>query len=105
MTAPEPPDLRRLDERLTAAKAQEKRGQRRTDNQGMGVGFRIAVELLSAIVIGALAGLGLDRWLGTGPWLLILFFLLGSAAGFLNVIRVSRSMDVERRKKKIEPEA
>jgi ATP synthase protein I len=29
----------------------------------------------------------LDKWLGTFPWLFILFFLLGSAAGMLNIVR------------------
>ena len=30
----------------------------------------------------------LDRWLGTGPWLLLVFFLLGAVAGIVNVYRV-----------------
>jgi ATP synthase protein I len=34
-------------------------------------------------------GLGLVWWLGTGPWFLVLFFLLGSAAAILNVYRTA----------------
>ncbi|MEZ5648451.1 MAG: AtpZ/AtpI family protein [Alphaproteobacteria bacterium] len=104
MTKPEPPDLRRLGKRLKAAKASERSAPSRQTDQGMGIGLRIAVELLSAVVVGTLIGLGLDRWLGTRPWLLILFFLLGSMAGFLNVIRVSRRIDAEHGKGKTKPE-
>ena len=30
----------------------------------------------------------LDRWLGTWPWLFLLMFVMGSAAGILNVYRL-----------------
>jgi F0F1-type ATP synthase assembly protein I len=49
------------------------------------VGFSFVL----AIVIGAAAGYFLDRWLGTSPWLFFLFFLLGLAAGILNVYRTA----------------
>lgn len=52
-----------------------------------GVGFRVGVELFSALLVGILIGWSLDRWLGTSPWLLVLFFFVGSAAGVLNVFR------------------
>ncbi len=39
-------------------------------------------------MIGLGAGYLLDRWLGTRPWLLLLFFLFGVSAGFLNLYRV-----------------
>lgn len=55
---------------------------------GIGMGFRIGVEVVSALVVGALIGLALDRWLGTAPWFVILFFLLGSGAGVMNVYRI-----------------
>lgn len=49
------------------------------------VGFSFVL----AIVMGAAAGYYLDRWLGTSPWLFFLFFLLGLAAGILNVYRTA----------------
>jgi ATP synthase protein I len=49
------------------------------------VGFSFVL----AIVIGAAAGYFLDRWLGTSPWLFFLFFVLGLAAGILNVYRTA----------------
>ncbi|MBW8271407.1 AtpZ/AtpI family protein [Caldovatus aquaticus] len=53
-----------------------------------GIGFRVGVELVSALAVGLAIGWALDRWLGTGPWLLMLFVVLGVAAGVLNVYRV-----------------
>lgn len=54
----------------------------------MGVGLRVGVELVAALVVGTAIGWGLDRWLGTTPWLLALFVLLGGAAGIANVWRL-----------------
>ncbi len=53
-----------------------------------GIGFRAGVEVVSALVVGVVIGLLLDRWLGTWPWLFLLFFVFGSAAGILNVYRM-----------------
>jgi ATP synthase protein I len=53
-----------------------------------GIGFRAGVEVVSALVVGVVIGLLLDRWLGTKPWLFLLFFVAGSAAGILNVYRL-----------------
>ena len=60
------------------------------------MGMRIAVEIAAAIGVGTAIGIGLDRWLGTSPWLLIVFFLLGTAAAFLNVYRVAQELDRQR---------
>ena len=42
-----------------------------------------------ALAVGALIGWLLDRWLGISPWGLIVFLLLGFAAGVLNVMRAA----------------
>lgn len=60
-------------------------------NQGMspwGIGTRVGVELVSALVVAVAIGWALDRWLGTRPVFLALFVLLGGAAGVLNVWRM-----------------
>lgn len=59
----------------------------------MGTAFRLSADLVSAVVAGAGLGWGLDWLLGTGPWLLLLFFFLGVAAGILNVIRTANAMN------------
>jgi ATP synthase protein I len=47
----------------------------------------VGLSLVAATAIGLLIGYGLDKWLGTGPWLTMMFVLLGIAAGFLNLFR------------------
>jgi ATP synthase protein I len=53
----------------------------------LGLAFRIAVELVAALAVGLGIGWAIDRWLGTRPWGLVVFFFLGAAAGMLNVYR------------------
>ena len=52
------------------------------------IGMRAGVEVVSALIAGAGLGWLLDRWLGTFPWLFMVFFLVGGAAGVLNVYRL-----------------
>jgi ATP synthase protein I len=54
----------------------------------MGIGVRVGVELVAAMAVAVAIGWGLDRWLGTTPWLVGLFVLLGGAAGVANVWRL-----------------
>ena len=53
------------------------------------LGFRVLVEFVSAIVVGALIGWQIDKWMHTGPILLILFLLLGMAAGMVNIYKIA----------------
>ncbi len=56
---------------------------------GMGLGMRMATDMVVATLIGVGMGYYLDQWLGTRPWMLLLFFLFGSVAGFRAVYRVA----------------
>ena len=49
--------------------------------------FQLSAELVAAIFVGVLLGYLLDRFLGTTPWGMIVFLLLGFVAGVLNVMR------------------
>ncbi len=51
--------------------------------------FRVAVELVSALIVGAIIGWSLDQWLDTRPWIMLVFVVLGGAAGVLNVYRLA----------------
>ena len=89
--SPPPPDTD-FDQRLREAVARRagsgKNGRRGAQDQsGLGFALRIASELVAGLGVGVGIGLVLDWWLGTKPWLLIVFFFLGSAAGMLNVYR------------------
>jgi ATP synthase protein I len=63
--------------------------------RGMAYGMRMAAELVAAVIVGGGIGWGLDRWLGSTPWLFLLFFVLGFAAGVLNVVRAYEKMQKE----------
>jgi ATP synthase protein I len=82
-----------LHERLKQARAREglesgPDGQKGLPKSPWGFGLRAGVEVVSALVVGIGIGWVLDRWLGTWPWLFLVFFVLGSVAGVLNVYRL-----------------
>ncbi len=54
------------------------------------LGFRIAIELLSALVVGTGLGYVLDMFFSSKPWMMVVFLLFGGAAGVLNVYRLSK---------------
>ena len=100
--------LKALDRRLEAAKSRHGRpgaGRSSAGSEGMGAGMRIAVELVAAVLVGTGIGIALDKWLGTQPWLLILFFLLGCAAAFRNVYRAAQEIERQAKERKAAEEA
>lgn len=54
---------------------------------GFGQALRLSSEFIAGIAVGAGLGWLIDRMAGTSPWGLIIFLLLGFAAGVLNVLR------------------
>ncbi|MBL6958528.1 MAG: AtpZ/AtpI family protein [Rhodospirillales bacterium] len=64
----------------------------RAPASGFGQAFRIGTELVAALIIGVGAGYLLDQWLETTPWMMVIFFFLGAAAGILNVYRAAAQM-------------
>jgi len=83
--------LQRLGEGLARQRGDETANvtgeERATTASGYAKGFRLSSELVAGVVVGAGIGWLLDRWLGIAPWGLIVFLLLGFAAGVLNVMR------------------
>ena len=61
----------------------------------MGNAFKLGTELVAAVAVGTIIGFILDSWFDTKPWLIIIFFFLGAAAGMLNVIRTANQMQKE----------
>ena len=85
--------LKRLGERLrqhTGRPVEKSPGASSTaDPSAMARGFRLSTELVAGVLVGAALGWLLDRWLGISPWGLMVFLLLGFAAGVLNVMRAA----------------
>ena len=84
--------------RLKIAKSKiEKEVQSDSEKRGsfMGSAFKLGTELVAAVAVGTIIGFILDSWFDTKPWLIIIFFFLGAAAGMLNVIRTANRMQKE----------
>ncbi|MEO5338508.1 MAG: AtpZ/AtpI family protein [Magnetospirillum sp. WYHS-4] len=72
------------------AEAPEGRGPAlKVSMTGFGMAFRIGTEMVAALGLGVAIGILLDRWLGTSPGFLVVFFFLGAGAGALNVYRAA----------------
>ena len=82
--------------RLKIAKKQfiDKDKMKNEDKRGMFMGsaFRLGTELVAAAVVGTIIGFILDNWFGTKPWLILIFFFVGVAAGILNVVKTAKKM-------------
>lgn len=52
----------------------------------------VGIAFVLAVGIGFLVGYALDRWLGTAPIFIIVFFFAGVAAGILNVVRTANAV-------------
>ena len=61
----------------------------------MGTAFKLGTELVAAVGVGTIIGFILDNWFGSKPWLIIIFFFLGAAAGLMNVIKAANRMQKE----------
>ena len=59
------------------------------DTSALARGFRLSAEFVAGILVGAAIGWVLDRWLGISPFGMIVFLLLGFAAGVLNLMRAA----------------
>lgn len=62
------------------------------DRSALSQGLRIASEFVASILVGGIIGWQLDKWLNTSPVLLIIFFLLGTAAGLRSVMRAANAL-------------
>ena len=84
--------------RLKIAKLKiKKQVQSDSEKRGsfMGSAFKLGTELVAAVAVGTIIGFILDNWFDTKPWLIIIFFFLGAAAGMLNVLRTATRMQKE----------
>lgn len=92
-----PEDIKQLDKKIEELRRKEaavRRDKPKTDaGRASRIGFRIGVELLSAVIVGAALGYLADQLLGTRPWCLAVFLFFGGAAGILNVYRLAKQED------------
>ena len=89
--------LARLEERLAAAKkAQEPKPRADEHYSQAQLAWRMVIELVAGLGIGFGIGYGLDSLLGTLPFLLVLFTLLGLAAGVKTMLRSAQEIQAQK---------
>ena len=71
----------------------DKKKKNTQKKEGAGFGFKISTEIVAAMVVGVVIGLIVDNYFETKPFGLIIFFILGAFAGFLNIYRVMRRIE------------
>ena len=62
------------------------------NSSSFGTAFKLSTELVSAVAVGTIIGFILDTTFDTKPWLILIFFFVGVAAGIINVIRSAKNM-------------
>ncbi len=65
------------------------RQDRRALFRELGKYSALGLELAIAVVIGLAIGYYLDKWLGTGPWMTVVWIGIGFAAGVRSLYRAA----------------
>ena len=89
-------NLKEISTRLKITKNNIKKvnGKNRGSNAAyLGKALKISTELIASVVFGTTIGFLLDSWFDTKPLLIICFFIMGVAAGILNVFRSAKKMN------------
>ncbi len=84
-----------LSARLKIAKKKANKNSLNNDKKNtssLGAALKLSTEMVAAVFVGSIIGFILDNWFDSKPWLTIIFFFVGAAAGILNVIRSAKLM-------------
>ena len=100
MTSQDPDRLRELGQKLDEVQRRTAGGPQGPPPSQLGIAGRFATELVASLVVGGGLGWGLDWLCGhfgfhTRPVFLIVFLLLGMAAGIRNVMRAATEINAE----------
>jgi len=107
MTSREPDRLRELGQKLDDVQRRNASGSKGPPPSQLGIAGRFATELVASLIAGGGLGWGLD-WLcshfgfHTKPVFLIVFFVLGAAAGIRNVMRAANEINAKMASKDLE---
>ena len=88
-------NLKEISTRLEIAKKNIRdfqKDSKRSNASSLGKALKISTELVAAVVVGSTIGFLLDSWFDTKPLLIICFFIMGVAAGILNVFKSAKKM-------------
>ena len=88
-------NLKEISTRLKIAKKNIKDIKKKNGSSNaasLGKALKISTELVASVVVGSTIGFLLDSWFDTKPLLIICFFIMGVAAGILNVFKSAKKM-------------
>ena len=85
--------LEDLKKEIDFLKQNKETNSKSKQGRGASFGFKISTEIVAALAVGVGIGLIVDNYFNTRPFGLIIFFILGAFAGFLNVYRVMRRIE------------
>ena len=60
-----------------------------SSSAGLAMAFRLGSEFVAGVLVGAAIGWGIDQMFGVAPWGILVFTLVGFAAGVINMMRAS----------------
>ena len=70
--------------------------RRRVEGEARGAAYgnalKLATEMIAGVAVGGFIGWALDRLFGSAPLLMVVFLILGAAAGIMNVVRAAKEM-------------
>ena len=87
--------IKEITTRLEIAKKNINNNQKNNKSSNaasLGKALKISTELVAAVVVGSTIGFLLDNWFDTKPLFTICFFIMGVAAGILNVFKSAKKM-------------
>ena len=88
------PSMEKLNSRIREArKARDDVQGSSLSPVGLASAWRLTTEMFAAILVGGGLGWLIDRWLGTQPWLMLVFLGIGVLAGMLNAYRTARRFE------------
>ena len=88
-----PEDKFKVRLRIAKNKVKNLKDKSKTEpKSSIGQAFKMSTELVSAVVVGTIIGFILDKWFGTKPWLILIFFFVGVIAGIMNVIKSAKKL-------------
>ena len=88
------PSMEKLNSRIgEARKARDNVQGSSLSPVGLASAWRLTTEMFAAILVGGGLGWLIDRWLGTQPWIMLLFLGIGFSAGMLNAYRSARRFE------------
>ena len=87
--------LKDFGKKLETLKLSNKKIKKKNSFKDLGIFLKSGVELVSAIIIALVIGIFLDNYFQSKPIFLIIFLILGFAAGIMNVYRSVKKLGFE----------